>query len=282
MSDVPGNGSRLGPTGTHRRASIARVYDAALGGKDNYEIDREVLAQARRVAPEVADLAWSSRKFLLRAVRFLVDRCGIRQVIDCGAGLPSAENTHQVAQRVAPDTVVVYVNSDPVVLAHGQALLTENDLTHFISANIFRPDDVLSHEVMYKHVDLTQPVALLQVGTLHHYLEDDGAEMMRQYVDALPSGSYVAVSHFFDPETPEIGPLARGLEEAFLTGPMGSGRFRTKAELSEFLPGLEIIPPGPGKPADWELSDLWWPEGPSTRPLNAVQRCSAAAVARKP
>ncbi|OLF13592.1 SAM-dependent methyltransferase [Actinophytocola xanthii] len=282
MSEVPGNGSRLGPPGVQRRANIARVNDAALGGKDNYEIDREVLAQARRVAPEVADLAVSNRKFLLRVVRFLVDRCGIRQVVDCGAGLPTTENTHQVAQRVAPDTVVVYVNSDPVVFAHGQALLTENELTHFISANIFRPDEVLGHEVVYKHLDLTEPVALLQVGTLHHYLGSDGGELMRQYVEALPSGSYVAVSHFFDPETPELTPLARGLEESFLTGPMASGRFRTRAELSEFLPGLEIIPPGPGKPADWELSDLWWPEGPRLRPLNAVQQCIAAAVARKP
>jgi len=127
------------------RASIARVYDAFLGGKDNYAIDREVFQKVQKVAPEAQDLAWSNRNFLIRAVRFLVDQGNIRQFLDCGSGLPTAENTHQVAQRIAPEARVVYVDNDPVVIAHGEALLEENDFTHFVPADIFEPQQVLQH-----------------------------------------------------------------------------------------------------------------------------------------
>ncbi|HEX2133105.1 MAG TPA: SAM-dependent methyltransferase [Actinophytocola sp.] len=264
------------------RASIARVYDAALGGKDNYEIDRQVLDQVRRVAPEVNDLAWSNRNFLTRAVRFLSDQGGIRQFLDCGSGLPTAENTHQIAQRIDPEARVVYVDNDPVVIAHGQALLTDNDYTHFVSADIFRPEEVLNNELVRKHIDFTQPVGLLHIGTLHHYTADNGRDLMKDYIDALPSGSFVAISHFFDPETPEHSALARKMEEIFIHSPMGSGMFRTRAQLMEFMPGLELVSPGPNKPADWELSDMWWPDGPKLRPLSQVEQCSAAAVGRKP
>ena len=188
------------------RASIARVYDGALGGTDNFEIDREVLAQVREVAPEVNDLAWSNRRFLARAVRFLGDQGGIRQYLDCGSGLPTAENTHQIARRIDPATRVVYVDNDAAVIAHSQALLAGD----------------------------------------------------------------------------ELSPLARRMEQVFLHSPMRSGIFRTRAQIEAFLPGLEIVPPGPGRPGELELCDLWWPDGPKLRPLNQVERCIAAAIGRKP
>jgi SAM-dependent methyltransferase len=264
------------------RASIARVYDAFLGGKDNYEIDREVFHRVQQVAPEARDLAWSNRNFLTRAVRFLTDQGAIRQFLDCGSGLPTAENTHQIAQRIDPESRVVYVDNDPVVIAHGEALLEENEFTHFVSADIFEPQDVLQHPLVRKHLDFSQPIGLLQVGTLHHYTADNGGELMREYIDALAPGSFVAISHFLDPEVPELSPLARRMEDVFLHSPMGSGMFRTKEKLREFLPGLEIIPPGPGGEPDFTLSDLWWPDGPRLRPLSPVEQCSAAAVGRKP
>ena len=264
------------------RASIARVYDAALGGKDNYAIDREVLKQVASAAPEVADLAWSNRNFLTRAVRVLTDQGEIRQFLDCGSGLPTAENTHQIAQRIDQEARVVYVDNDPVVIAHGEALLEENDYTHFVSADIFEPGEVLGHPLVRKYLDFTKPIALLHVGTLHHYTAPNGGDLMREYVDALPSGSFVAISHFLDPETPEHSPLARRMEELFIHSPMGSGKFRTKAELMEFLPGLDIVEPGPGMTREIVLSDLWWPDGPRLRPLNRVEECSAAVVGRKP
>jgi hypothetical protein len=105
---------------------------------------------------------------------------------------------------------------------------------------------------------------------------------MQEYVDALVPGSFVAISHFLNPEKPELAALAVRMEDVFIHSPMGSGRFRTKAELRKFLPGLEIIEPGPGEEADFTLSDMWWPDGPRLRPLSPVEQCSAAAVARKP
>lgn len=263
------------------RASIARVYDAFLGGKDNYAIDREIFAKVRQVAPEAKDLAWSNRNFLTRAVRFLADQGGVKQFLDCGSGLPTAENTHQIAQRIDPEIRVVYIDNDPVVIAHGEALLEDNDFTHFVPADIFEPGEVLGNEKVRKHLDFTQPIALLQIGTLHHYTKDNGGELMQEYLDALPPGSFVAISHFFDPETPELSKLARRMENVFMHSLMGSGLFRTRAQLREFMPGLEIIAPGPGKPGDYELSDLWWPDGPRLRELSQVEQCSAAAVGRK-
>jgi hypothetical protein len=117
---------------------------------------------------------------------------------------------------------------------------------------------------------------------LHHYTADNVDELMAEYIDALPSGSFVAISHFYDPETPEHSALAKRIEGLFLHSPMGSGKFRTKAQLRALVRGLDIIPADPDKPGDFELSDLWWPDGPRLRPLNRVEECSAAAVARKP
>jgi hypothetical protein len=259
------------------RASIARVYDAFLNGKDNYEIDRQVLANVQKAAPEARDLATENRNFLIRACRFVAGETGIDQYLDCGSGLPTAENTHQVVQRFNPEATVVYVDNDPVVLAHGRALLEEHERSHLISADIYEPREVLDHEVVHKVIDLTRPLALIQCGTLHHYNgpREDPARIMREYVDALPSGSYVLISHFLDPEN-EYSEVARKMEDMFLHSPMGSGVFRTRAELLELFDGLELVTPGLTLCADW------WPDGPHIKPLNQAQNCIAAGVARKP
>ncbi|WP_433268038.1 SAM-dependent methyltransferase [Actinosynnema sp. CS-041913] len=260
------------------KASIARVYDAFLNGKDNYEIDREVLRRVQQVAPEATTLAVDNRAFLIRATRFVASQTGITQFLDCGSGLPTAENTHQVAQRIQPEARVVYVDNDPVVLAHGRALLEENDQTHFSAADIFNPRQTLADEVVRRHIDFDQPLALFQLGTLHHYNGESPttAEIMAEYIEALPSGSYVAISHFLDPETEEHSAIARRMEETFLHSPMGSGRFATRAELLSLFDGLELIEPGLVICADW------WPDGPRLQKLDAVSYCIAGAVARKP
>lgn len=259
------------------KASIARVYDAFLNGKDNYEIDRLVVRQALEVAPETGQMARDNREFLIRMTRFIASQTGITQYLDCGSGLPTSENTHQVAQRIRPDSRVVYVDNDPVVLAHGRALLEENDQTLFVSADIFQPEEILGNELIRKHLTFSQPIALFQIGTIHHYAGDRSpGDIMRAYVDALPSGSYVAVSHFIDPETPELSPLARRMEEVFLHSPMGTGVFRTRAEIEDMFPGLEMVPPGIVLCADW------WPDGPRIKPLNPIQKCIVGGVGRKP
>jgi SAM-dependent methyltransferase len=259
------------------RASIARVYDAFLLGKDNYEIDREVLHKVQKAAPEAQDLAFENRGFLIRACRFLASQTGITQFLDCGSGLPTAENTHQVVQRINPDIQVVYVDNDPVVLAHGRALLEENENTHFVAEDIFEPQRILENEVVRQHIDFSKPIAFLQMGTMHHFNgpEERPAEIMKEYVDALPSGSFVAVSHFFDPED-EDSETARRMEDFFLHSPMGSGSFRTQKEIEDLFPGLEMVPPGVVRCADW------WPDGPRLKELNVAQRTIAGGIGRKP
>ncbi|MGB6162559.1 MAG: SAM-dependent methyltransferase [Pseudonocardiaceae bacterium] len=259
------------------KACIARVYDAALGGKDNYEVDREVVRQVKRAAPECEKLAWDCRNFLIRVTRFVASQTGVTQFLDCGSGLPTAENTHQVAQRLEPDSRVMYVDNNPVVIAHGRALLGENDLTHFSVADIFTPHEVLGDEVVRKHLDFSEPIALFQLSTLHHYEgEPSPQSIMTEYIEALPSGSYVAISHFFDPEIPELSEFARKLEQVFLHSPLGSGWFRTRAEIEAMLPGLQLVEPGLVLCADW------WPDGPRMKPLDPVQRCVVGAIGRKP
>ncbi|MEC3914525.1 SAM-dependent methyltransferase [Nocardia sp. CDC160] len=257
------------------RASIARVYDAALNGKDNFEVDRRVLDQVRTVAPGVAELAWANRDFLIRVCRFLVKQAGIDQFLDLGSGLPTAENTHQVVQRVNPDSTVVYVDNDPMVLAHARALLVGSPHTTIVAADIFRPLEVLKNPEVREELDFSRPLALFQIGTLHHYSPDDVSAIMATYIDALPSGSYVAIAHFYDPEVAEYSELARKMEEKFVHSPMGSGRFRTRAQIQALFGDLDMIEPG------LVLCDDWWPEGPRLAPLSAVRRCILGGVGFK-
>jgi hypothetical protein len=169
----------------------------------------------------------------------------------------------------------VYVDNDPVVLAHGRALLEENDQTHFSAADIFEPCQVLNDEIVRKYLDFSEPIALFQIATLHHYDgERSPQSIMTEYIDALPSGSYVAIGHFFDPET--SSEFARKMEQIFLHGPMGSGWFRTRTEIEGMFPGLEMVDPGLVLCADW------WPDGPRLKPLTPAQHTVVGAVGCKP
>ncbi|MEJ2869828.1 SAM-dependent methyltransferase [Actinomycetospora sp. OC33-EN08] len=258
------------------RASIARVYDCALGGKDNFEADREVVEKLKLVAPEVEQFTVDHRQFLIRVTRFIAGQTGIRQFLDLGSGLPTAENTHQAAQRIAPESRVVYVDNDPSVVAHGRALLEENELTRFSPADLTKPEEVLADPIVRDLLDFGQPLALLQLGTLHHYVgERPPADIMKTYIDALPSGSYVALSHFYDPQD-ENSALARRMEDVFVHSPLGSGVFRTQDEILEMMAGLELVPPG------FSLVSEWWPDGPRLNPLSPAQKCLAGVVGRKP
>ncbi|MBS2964903.1 SAM-dependent methyltransferase [Actinocrinis puniceicyclus] len=264
------------------RPSIARVYDGFLGGKDNYAVDREVMKKVLQAVPEAADIARGNRGFLNRACRFLAAQTDIDQFLDCGSGLPTAENTHQIVQRANRDAVVVYVDNDPVVLAHGRALLESDEHAYIIEADIFEPATVLAHETVRQRIDFSRPLALLHVGTLHHLEGDSGAIVMKQYIDALAPGSYVVFSHFYDPETSELTPVAKRIEDVLVHGPMGAGRFRSRDQIEAMLPGLEIIKPNavtePGLVACYQ----WWPDGPMLRPPSLAAQCIAGIVARKP
>jgi SAM-dependent methyltransferase len=264
------------------RPSIARVYGGFLGGKDVYEVDRQVMAKINAVVPEAVDIARGNRRFLNRACRFLTVQAGIDQYLDCGSGLPTAENTHEIVQRTNDEARVVYVDNDPVVLAHGRALLESNDNVHMVDADIFVPSQVLENEVVRRAIDFSKPLVLLHVGTLHHLEGDSGPAVMKQYIDALAPGSYVVFSHFFDPEVPELSEIARRIEHVLVNGPMGAGRFRTRGEILDMLDGLELIKPNALAEPGPAPCDEWWPDGPQLTPLSRAARCIIGAVGRKP
>ncbi|OQO92643.1 SAM-dependent methyltransferase [Saccharomonospora piscinae] len=250
--------ARLDPT----RPSVARVYDASLGGKDNYDIDRRVFEQVMQVAPHQGDVSWMNRRFLVRVVRYLTELAGVDQFLDLGSGLPTVQNTHEVAQFSISGARVVYVDNDPICNAHGRALLEENEHTRFVEADLTDPASVLGHPVIRRHLDLTKPVVLMQIGTLHHVSDaEDPAAIMRAYVEALPAGSYVAMTHFWDPAdaAPELSRQAHELMRRLRDAGLGTGFWRTRERIEELLAGLDLLPPGLV-----ELDD-WWPAGPRTR-----------------
>jgi S-adenosyl methyltransferase len=259
------------------RPSVARVYDMFLGGKDHYEVDREVYRRTMEIEPSTPLLARAMRQWLIRVVRYLSDRANIDQFLDCGSGLPTAENTHQVAQRVNAEATVVYVDNDPMVIAHGRALLEENDRTHFLAGDLRDPEALFAHPTVTRYLDFDRPLALMQCGTIHHLEDSDNPrELMARYIERLPSGSFVALSHFCDPaDGSETSALAKVLE-ANLRAAVGSGRCRTPAQIESLLDGLELLEPGVVPVGEW------WPDGPRLKPLAAVDRIGYGAVGRKP
>jgi hypothetical protein len=264
------------------RPSIARVYDGFLGGKDHYAIDRQVMEKILAVVPEAADIARGNRGFLNRACRFLAAQAEIDQYLDCGSGLPTAENTHQIVQRANPEARVVYVDNDPVVLAHGRALLADEEFVLMVEADIFDPKQVIEHPRIRRALNLAEPLVLLHVGTLHHLEGDGGPALMQQYIDAIPSGSYVVFSHFYDPEVPELTALAKRIEDVLVNGPMGAGRFRTREEIVAMLPGLEIVKPNAVTEPSLVACYEWWPDGPQLKNPSPASHCIAGLVGRKP
>ncbi|GAA4492037.1 SAM-dependent methyltransferase [Actinoallomurus oryzae] len=259
------------------KASIARVYDVFLGGKDNFEVDREVAGQVIEQIPQTLRFAQDHRAWLIRAVRFLT-KAGIDQFLDCGSGLPTAENTHQAVQRVNRDARVVYVDIDPIVASHGRALLEENKNTRFVVGDLTRPRELLSDPAISKFLDLDRPLGLIQCSTIHHVADEQRPhEIMREYVDLLPSGSYLALTHWHDPADGSEGSrIARYISEVFNNSSMGSGSFRSRAEIERFFTGMELVEPG------LTLLRDWWPDGPNLTPPDGVDHIVLAGVARKP
>lgn len=252
--------------------SIARVYDYVLGGKDHYEPDRRAAQSFIDVIPDSPLIARDNRLFLRRAVRYLVAEAGIRQIIDIGSGLPTAGNVHEIAHDVDPAVQVVYVDNDPIVLAHGRALLATNPNTTVIVADLHRPDSIFDDPTTREFIDLAEPFAVLTGGILHHLADDEDPEgIARALVDRLPSGGYFLTTNFLsgdDPRAPDI-------ERAFLEGGLGTGRFRTREEQLRYFDGLELVDPGFVHANEWRPDD----DTPTDSPVHALY---AGGVARKP
>lgn len=230
------------------KASIARVYDYVLDGKDNFAADRAAAAAMIEVVPETPLMARDNRAFLRRAVRYLVGEAGIRQIIDVGSGLPTAGNVHEIAHEVAPSTRVVYVDNDPIVLAHGRALLADNDTTTVITADLREPDTIFEHPDTHEYIDQKQPFAVLLASILQHLPDAEDPEGVAASVRArIPAGGYLLSANFHDSGESR----AAELEQAFLEGGLGTGRFRTREEQLRYFDGLELLEPGLVCANDW-------------------------------
>lgn len=259
------------------RASIARVYDAALGGKDNYEADRQVLDAVLEVAPGMIDLARMNRAWLERVVRYLAGMVGIDQFLDIGAGLPTAYNTHEIAQGENREARVVYVDNDPMCNAHGRVLLETNEETLFLPGDLTVPGTLLDHPAIVHHLDTARPIAVILGAVLHHIDdEQDPAGIVGRYIDALPPGSAVAITHFWDPDDgTEAHRLAQEVQRRYLEKGLGTGWFRTRERIASFFGDLDLVEPGLV-----ELDD-WWPSGPTVCSRAIEQRLMLGGVGYK-
>lgn len=260
------------------KPSIARVYDYFLGGKDNYEVDRRVAEEALRIAPDAREAGRANRTFLRRAVRHMAAEGGIRQFLDLGSGLPTRGNVHEVAQAVAPEARVVYVDNDPVVLAHGRALLATDDVTTVVPGDVRRPAEILEHPEVLKFLDFSQPLGLLFVSVLHHVNDDEDPDgVMERFRSVLAPGSHLAIVHFHNPgdEHPEASKIAVEAERNFNQN-LGTGRWRTRAEIGSYFGDLELIEPGLVPLAEWRAE----PEDLIRQ--NLTHYNVLAGVARKP
>ncbi|GFH36356.1 SAM-dependent methyltransferase [Streptomyces pacificus] len=218
----------------------ARFWNYFVGGKDHYEIDREVGEQIRDIFPGLVDVARTSRHFLGRAVRHLAGEQGVRQFLDIGTGLPTADNTHEVAQRVAPDARIVYVDNDPLVLTHARALLTSTPegATAYIDADMYDPDAVL--EAAAECLDFSEPVALVILNTLGHVSDYGRARaLVSRLMDGLPSGSFLVIS---DSTATSQGMIAAS--EAYNASGAIPYYVRAVEEIAGFFEGLDLVEPG--------------------------------------
>ena len=220
----------------------ARIWNYWLGGKDNYAVDREAGDKVAAMLPSIVAQARADRAFLGRAIRYLAGEEGIRQFLDIGTGLPTADNTHQVAQRVAPESRIVYADNDPLVLAHARALLTSapEGACDYIDGDLRDPDDILAKAA--RTLDFTQPVGLMLLGILHHLPDaDEPYLIVARLVSALAPGSFVAVNH----STSAVHGAA--MEEAVAHwNRVGtpSMTLRTPEQITRFFDGLDLLPPG--------------------------------------
>ncbi|MFI7321896.1 SAM-dependent methyltransferase [Streptomyces venezuelae] len=225
-------------------AHNARVWNYWIGGKDHYEVDQQVGEQVATMFPVIRDVARADREFLGRAVRFLTAECGVRQFLDIGTGLPTLDNTHEIAQRIAPDSRIVYVDNDPIVLVHARSLLvgTPEGATDYIDADVHHPQSVI--EGASQTLDFEQPVAVMMLGILNFILDTEQAlDIVRRIMDPLPSGSYLAMTH----PTTDTDLGGEGNVEAMkfwnenATPPITA---RSRAEIGAFFDGLELLTPG--------------------------------------
>jgi hypothetical protein len=247
----------------------ARVWNYMLGGKDYYQVDREAGDRIVEANPDVVGLARASRGFIMRAVTHLAGEAGITQYLDIGTGLPTFNNTHEVAQRIRPEARIVYVDNDPLVMVHAQALLTgtPEGATSYIEADLRDPDTILREAA--NTLDFDRPIAIMLIAILHHIWDtDEVRNIVRTLVDAVPSGSYLAIAHALHSEAMDEG--ARRWNEVG-TPPLVP---RGIEEIADFFTGLDLVEPG------LVTTPRWRPDSMDLGVIREVDQC--AALGRKP
>jgi predicted O-methyltransferase YrrM len=251
-------------------AHQARMYDYMLGGKDNYAADRAAAEAAFKVWPDMAAAARANRAFLGRMIRYLAGEAGIRQFLDIGTGIPTAGNTHQVAQAIAPESRVVYVDYDPIVLAHARALLISNEagVTEYIEADLRATGTILAQAAQV--LDFTKPVAVTLIFILHAIPDaDDPYAIVTRLLDAVPSGSYLAISHagsdLLDRET------LQGIKDAWRGRMQQQITWRNREQVARFFAGTDLVAPGLVRVEEWRPD-----------PGGSAPTAAWCAVGRKP
>ena len=252
-------------------AHPARVYDYWLGGKDNFAADREAAERVLAVSPGLRWRIQANRRFLARAVRYLAEDAGIRQFLDIGTGIPSANNTHQVAQEAAPDARIVYVDNDPIVLSHARALLTSGPrgATQYVHGDAREPGPII--ESAAETLDFSQPVALMLIGVLHLIQDsEDPWGLVAWLMAQLPAGSYLAISH----PAIDIGPGQAEAQRRYNERVSTPQTLRSHDQVARFFEGLELVEPG------LVYVHAWRPGEFDTAPEDATS--AWCGVARKP
>ncbi|MEV6961068.1 SAM-dependent methyltransferase [Streptomyces sp. NPDC051207] len=231
--------------------TAARMYDYYLGGKDNYAADRAAVAELDKVVPSTRQLALNNRRFLQRVVKVLTAEYGIRQFLDHGSGLPTQDNVHQVAQRIAPEARVVYVDNDPMVLVHGRALLDQNDRTAVIHADMRETEAILAHPDTERLIDFSEPVAVL-FNSVFHCIPDSETDgplaVARRVRERLVPGSIMVMCQLVS-EDPKVREFVTNFMDQVTQGHWG--RVRQEKDVAELFEGLEILEPGLVEVSTW-------------------------------
>lgn len=251
--------------------SFARVYDYFLGGKDNFASDREVADLVMQLVPEAPVVAQGNRVAIERAVRYLAAQ-GITQFLDIGSGLPTASNVHQYARAANPEARVVYVDNDPIVLAHGRALLTEDGVAKFIQGDLYEPEKIFADPDFASLIDPGRPIGVILAAVIHHVPDErDPRAVVRGLHDFLAPGSHIMLTHLHDSgDDPRVAEARKILQSG-----LGGSYFRGAEQILSFMDGLTVLEPG--------VADCtaWRPDGPAGEREHPLHSQMAAVLGRK-
>ncbi|HEY1627627.1 MAG TPA: SAM-dependent methyltransferase [Streptosporangiaceae bacterium] len=256
--------------------NVARIYDYLLGGKDNFAADRQAAQQLLAAIPDIAAIVRDNRMFIGRVVRYLTGEAGIRQFLDLGAGLPARSSVHEIAQAIAPKARVVYIDNDPVVCLHGQALLRSGDSVAMVRADLRGPEEVLGHRDVLHVLDLAEPIGVLCASALHFVADEENPyQIIAGYRDRLAPGSFLAITHGTSGETEQDDP-DHAADSATYVYQRASAQLHVRSlpEIRRLFDGFDLVEPG----VVWMTE---WRPDPGVRPTGR-SRSLRGGVGRKP